>query len=108
MIRTMKKMVILAGGLVFSLVISVYCVSKIAQLNDSYRVMSHLEALAAGETDEDYVCSSGGPGAISCEVSFTGGVKDAEMGTSCKVECGEGYYACCNALHNKCQCRKYV
>lgn len=108
MIRTMKKMVILAGGLVFSLVISVYCVSKIAQLNDSYRVMSHLEALAAGETDEDYVCSSGGPGSYSCSVSSQIGVEPGELGTSCEVKCNPGYYACCNALHNKCQCRKDV
>jgi hypothetical protein len=49
----------------------------------------------------NYSCSSGGPGSSSCSVSFV----VAGASTSCQVTCESGYYACCNAYENKCQCR---
>ncbi|MDD3687490.1 MAG: hypothetical protein PHE56_12075 [Bacteroidales bacterium] len=53
-----------------------------------------------------YTCSSGGPGSTSCSVSTSGGGGGITGGTTCSVTCGSGYYACCNAWENKCQCRK--
>ena len=53
-----------------------------------------------------YTCSSGGPGSSSCTVSANIGIGDGSGGTSCSVTCNSGYYACCNAYYNKCQCRK--
>jgi hypothetical protein len=52
-----------------------------------------------------YTCSSGGPGSASCSTGVNGGGGNISGGTSCSVECRVGYYACCNAYHNKCQCR---
>jgi len=58
-----------------------------------------------GGGSENYVCSSGGPGSTACSVSVGGTLSGSGGSTSCSVECGPGYYACCNAWHNKCQCR---
>jgi hypothetical protein len=59
-----------------------------------------------GGGGDTFICSSGGPGSTSCSVSFDGGGGGINGGTSCSVECSTGYYACCNAYHNKCQCRE--
>jgi hypothetical protein len=65
-----------------------------------------IETLAYGESDDNYTCSSGGPGSSSCSVSVDGSVAGGGLSTSCSVDCTSGYYACCNAMKNKCQCRK--
>lgn len=54
----------------------------------------------------DPQCSSGGPGASTCEVSqsFAGGLFNA----SCSVSCNAGQYACCWITWNqvaKCICK---
>lgn len=59
-----------------------------------------------GGGGDSYTCSSGGPGSSSCTVSANIGIGDGSGGTSCSVTCNSGYYACCNAYYNKCQCRK--
>lgn len=59
-----------------------------------------------GSSGSTYTCSSGGPGSTSCSVATNGGGGGITGGTSCSVTCGGGYYACCNAWQNKCQCRK--
>ncbi len=58
--------------------------------------------LEAGEAD--YVCSSGGIGSTSCSTSVGGGASGGSGSFGCSVTCSSGYYACCNAWHNKCQC----
>ena len=55
------------------------------------------------DNEDDYKCTSGGQGSLSCSTSVT--VNGS--GTACEVQCESGYYACCNAFHNKCQCRGY-
>jgi hypothetical protein len=68
-----------------------------------------IETLAHAESGDttDYTCTSGGPGSSSCSVSINGSIGGGGGGTSCNVDCISGYYACCNAMQNKCQCRKY-
>lgn len=66
-----------------------------------------LENPTSGGTGGSYTCSSGGPGSTSCSVSSNGVFGELfGGGTECSVTCSPGYYACCNAYHNKCQCRK--
>jgi len=62
--------------------------------------LSNVEALASGESD-NFTCSSGGVGSSSCSTSAS----INGSGTSCNVSCTGGYYACCNAMHNRCVCR---
>jgi hypothetical protein len=57
---------------------------------------------SGSSSEGDYPCSSGGLGAISCSVSVN---VNGVLEVSCDVTCASGYYACCNAYHNKCQCR---
>lgn len=63
----------------------------------------NIEALANGESS--YTCSSGDPGSTSCSTSANGSAGGGGLGTSCSVDCRSGYYAYCNAMQNKCQCR---
>ena len=69
-----------------------------------------LEKLASANIEADgeneFTCSSGGPGSSSCSASSNVGVSGASGGTSCSVTCNNGYHSCCNAYHNKCQCKK--
>lgn len=67
----------------------------------------NIEALTNGESGS-YTCSSGGIGSTSCSTSVNGSVGNGGIGTSCSVECYSGYYACCNTMENKCQCRPNV
>jgi hypothetical protein len=75
----------------------------------TYISAQHDVLMEAGNVDgggSSYTCSSGGPGSTSCSVSTDGGGGGITGGTSCSVTCSSGYYACCNAWENKCQCRK--
>lgn len=49
-------------------------------------------------------CTSGGPGASTCEITYTVG----GTGISCSVTCLAPFYACCNLgwnLDPKCTCK---
>ena len=100
----MKKIVILIVAslmLLASASVCIYCGVSSRNIPSEYATlfMAQLESLASGESD--YYCSSGGPGSTECEVSVSAGGYDS----GCHVTCDSGYYACCNAMENKCQCR---
>ena len=46
-------------------------------------------------------CQAGGPGAVSCETSWSGEGQVGPIGgggsTSASVSCGAGFHACCNS-----------
>ena len=88
-----------------ALTVSLYCGLKSQHILSESVLLFNLEALTQNESG-DYPCSSGGPGANSCSVNFSGGIKTGDFSTGCTVTCNPGYYACCNAYYNKCQCRK--
>ncbi len=61
--------------------------------------LTQIEVLSTGESRE---CHSGGIGASACEISA--GIRfDIGVSGGCKVECKDGYYACCNFY---CECKK--
>lgn len=99
----MKKIILIASCLLFisSVVLSVYCgISSKKANSEAFQMFSQVELLTQSESDL-YPCSSGGPGSRSCSASVSG----AGFGSACDVECDPGFYACCNAMENKCQCR---
>lgn len=99
----MKKIIIIASSLLFicSVVLSVYCgISSKKANSEALLMFSSIESLTQSESDL-YPCSSGGPGSRYCSASVSG----AGFGSACDVECDPGFYACCNAMENKCQCR---
>ncbi len=54
-------------------------------------------------------CSSGGVGATTCHVKCQGKLAIVDVGEDCNVQCGPGYYACCNcsgifAAFGRCEC----
>lgn len=104
----MKKIVILIAAslmLLASASVCIYCGVSSRNIPSKYATlfMAQLESLASGESD--YYCSSGGPGSTACSTSVSGTIDGTGLGTGCSVECSPGYYACCNAMENKCQCR---
>lgn len=99
----MKKIIVIASCLLLicSVATSVYCgISSKKANSEAFLLFSQIETLTQSESDL-YPCSSGGPGSRSCSVSVSG----VGLGTACEVECDPGFYACCNAMENKCQCR---
>lgn len=57
-----------------------------------------------GTPNTDKQCTSGGPGASTCEISF--GIAGGSV--SCSVTCNAGTYACCylaNNLDPVCKCK---
>lgn len=53
----------------------------------------------SGSTGSDPQCDSGGPGAMSCSISTSGGINGGGLGGNgsgeCSVTCSTGEYACC-------------
>ncbi len=55
-------------------------------------------------------CTAGGRGATSCKLKCSGRVIVIDFGEDCSVECGPGYYSCCNCgglfgSFGQCECR---
>jgi hypothetical protein len=83
-------------------IISVSAVNVYIALGDKNETdIALVNIIALADESGSYSCSSGGPGSTSCSTSSGIG----NLGTSCQVSCSSGYYACCNAYENKCQCR---
>lgn len=74
-------------------------VAKTATETALNAAISRLEAPQVGSSGvaqaADGGCTSGGTGATACGAGSGG----------CNVTCGSGYYACCNATTNNCDCR---
>ncbi len=70
-----------------------------------YRKNSEGARVAVGDIGGDNCpskCTSGGTGAVSCSIDE--GDIGPIGGPGCSVECGDGYYACCDSSKVKCGC----
>ena len=75
------------------------------QVTYSITLANLASANIEADGENEFTCSSGGAGLSSCSASSNGGISGASGGTSCSVTCNDGYHSCCNAYHNKCQCK---
>jgi hypothetical protein len=103
-----KKIVFFASALFLAVFVNLSIRQESISLNkNSFSLTDVIKITSAqAESGDSYICTSGGPGSTSCSTSVSGGGGGISGGTSCSVTCSSGYYACCNAYHNKCQCRK--
>lgn len=102
----MKKIIFISLATLFFAAYTFYNVQVSSHDGDISLEYIALLAEASSESGgDDYVCSSGGPGSIQCSTGVGGGAQGGSGSFGCSVTCTTGYYSCCNAWHNKCQCR---